>query len=90
MNQKVSRYSVKPFPKARQMIVDVLELGRRKHFIHGLVEVDVTQARRLIHEYENQTGNDLSFSAFIIACLVLFHLFPDFKKAVPFSWACLA
>ena len=51
------------------MIVDVLELGRRKHFIHGLVEVDVTQARRLIHEYENQTGNDLSFSAFIIACL---------------------
>jgi pyruvate/2-oxoglutarate dehydrogenase complex dihydrolipoamide acyltransferase (E2) component len=69
MNQQVGGYMMKPFPKARQMIVDVLELGRRKHFIHGLVEVDVTQARRLIHEYKKQTGNNLSFSAFIIACL---------------------
>lgn len=69
MNQPMGNYTVKPFPKARQMIVDVLELGHRKHMIHGLVEVDVTQARQKIHEHENHTGNDISFSAFIITCL---------------------
>jgi pyruvate/2-oxoglutarate dehydrogenase complex dihydrolipoamide acyltransferase (E2) component len=69
MKKEYDGYTVVPFPQVRKMIVDVLELGRRKHMIHALVEVDVTRARRFIREYEAETGGDLSFTAFIVACL---------------------
>jgi hypothetical protein len=38
------------------MIVGVPELGRRKHMIHGLVEVDLTRSRQFIREYEAEMG----------------------------------
>jgi pyruvate/2-oxoglutarate dehydrogenase complex dihydrolipoamide acyltransferase (E2) component len=44
-------------------------LGLRKHTVHGLVEFDVTLAREAIGKHKAQTGEVLSFSAFILACL---------------------
>lgn len=44
-------------------------MGLRKHTVHGLVEFDITQAREAIRRYKAQTGDTLSFSAFILACL---------------------
>jgi pyruvate/2-oxoglutarate dehydrogenase complex dihydrolipoamide acyltransferase (E2) component len=44
-------------------------LGRQKHTIHGLVECDVTQARKIIRQHKAQTGETLSFSAFFLGCL---------------------
>ena len=38
------------------MIVGVPELGRRKHMIHGLVEVDLTSSRQFIREFEAEMG----------------------------------
>lgn len=69
MKKEYDGYTVVPFTQMRRMIVDVLEMGRRKHMIHGLVEVDVTRARQYIREYEAESGGDLSFTAFILACL---------------------
>jgi pyruvate/2-oxoglutarate dehydrogenase complex dihydrolipoamide acyltransferase (E2) component len=69
MKKEYDGYTVVPFPQWQGLIVDVLELGRRKHMIHGLVEVDVTRARQYIREYEAESGGDLSFTAFILACL---------------------
>lgn len=43
--------------------------GQRKHMIHGLIEVDVTRPRQLITEHKNETGETLSFTAFVIYCL---------------------
>ena len=37
--------------------------------MHGLIELDVTEARRLIAQHQAQTGEQLSFTAFIIHCL---------------------
>jgi pyruvate/2-oxoglutarate dehydrogenase complex dihydrolipoamide acyltransferase (E2) component len=37
--------------------------------IHGLLEVDVTKARRYIREQEAKTGEQLSFTAFVATCL---------------------
>lgn len=37
--------------------------------MHGLIEVDVTDARELIRQYEQASGEKLSFTAFIIHCL---------------------
>jgi pyruvate/2-oxoglutarate dehydrogenase complex dihydrolipoamide acyltransferase (E2) component len=69
VNEKHEGYTIVPFPQVRKMMSDVLDLGRRKHMIHGLVQVDVTTARRKIATYEAATGGDLSFTAFVLACL---------------------
>jgi len=50
-------------------MVDGGRMGRQKHTVHGLVEFDVTQARQAIRQHKVQTGETLSFTAFVIACL---------------------
>lgn len=62
-------YKIVPFPKIRRLMVDGGRLARQKHLIHGLVEMDVTDARRLIREYKAKTGETISFTAFIMVCL---------------------
>jgi dihydrofolate reductase len=53
----------------RRFSLDAGRLGRKKHIIHGLLEVDVTEARQHIREHRVRTGERLSFTAFVIACL---------------------
>ena len=50
-------------------MVDGGRMGLKKHTVHGLVEFDVSRARQAIREHKAQTGETLSFSAFILACL---------------------
>ena len=50
-------------------MVDGGRRGRQKHTIHGLFEVDVTLPRQVIREHKARTGESLSFTAFLIACL---------------------
>ncbi len=50
-------------------MVDGGRMGLRKHTVHGLVEFNITQAREAIRQHKAQTGEALSFSAFILACL---------------------
>ena len=37
--------------------------------MHGLLELDVTAARRLMREHRERTGEALSFTAFVLACV---------------------
>jgi pyruvate/2-oxoglutarate dehydrogenase complex dihydrolipoamide acyltransferase (E2) component len=53
----------------RHVYVDFLSRAYRMHMVHGLLEVDVTLPRQLIREYKAQTGEKLSFTAFILHCL---------------------
>jgi pyruvate/2-oxoglutarate dehydrogenase complex dihydrolipoamide acyltransferase (E2) component len=62
-------YSTERIPPMRRFAFDAGYLGRRRHIVHGLIEVDVTDAREFIREYEHKTGEKLSFTAFIICCL---------------------
>jgi hypothetical protein len=50
-------------------MVDGGRMGRRKHTVHGLLEVDVTLPRQLIRDHNARTGETLSFTAFVIGCL---------------------
>ena len=50
-------------------MVDGGRIGRRRHTIHGLYEVDVTHARAVIRRHKEQTGEALSFTAFVMACV---------------------
>lgn len=61
-------FQVVPFSRERQVVVDSLEIGRRRHVVHGFVEIDVTQARQFIRDHKAKTGETLSFTAFIAAC----------------------
>ena len=62
-------YEVLPFPKIRRLMEDGGRLGREKHLIHGLFEMDVTEARRAVRAYRARTGEGLSFMAFVVACV---------------------
>ena len=58
-----------PYPRSRLLMADGGQLGLRKHTVHGLVEFDITDARETIRRHKAQTGETLSFTAFILACL---------------------
>ncbi len=69
MTDEGKPYRVIPYPKIRRPMVDGGRMGRQKHTVHGLFEVDVTRARRAIHAHRERTGESLSFTGFIMACL---------------------
>jgi pyruvate/2-oxoglutarate dehydrogenase complex dihydrolipoamide acyltransferase (E2) component len=67
--KKTAPHTRRPYPRMRLPMVDGGRMGRQKHTVHGLLEVDVTAARQALHTYQAQTGAALSFTAFILACL---------------------
>jgi pyruvate/2-oxoglutarate dehydrogenase complex dihydrolipoamide acyltransferase (E2) component len=69
MTSRSDGYQIVPYPLQRRVIADSVRVGRRKNTMFGLIELDVTQARRQVREYRQRTGEALSFTAFIIACL---------------------
>lgn len=64
-----NQYEIVPFPKSRRMLAVTYPATRRKSMIHAFIEVDVTEARQRLHEQKETTGDSLSFTAFITACL---------------------
>jgi len=58
-----------PFSKLRQVMAAAYQSVRNRPMIHGLIEVDVTKARAFLRAYKATTGESLSFTAFLIACL---------------------
>lgn len=68
MTRKHESYQVRPFPKVRRAYVDVLREGHRRHIIHGLVEMDATDAGQRMAEMA-KGGQKLSFTGYIVACV---------------------
>lgn len=60
---------VLPFPKARQPVVDSLAQAKHMSVIHSLLEIDVTEARKLVREFRHKFSGQLSFTAFLTFCL---------------------
>jgi pyruvate/2-oxoglutarate dehydrogenase complex dihydrolipoamide acyltransferase (E2) component len=50
-------------------MINMLDLEGPRHEMYGLLEVDVTVARQFIAEYKARTGETLSFTGFLTACL---------------------
>jgi len=69
MQQTQSDDEVLPFPKSRRFLEAAMRSTHHKPMIHGLLEVDVTDARTLLRDYQARTAEPLSFTAFIIACV---------------------
>lgn len=76
-----------PFPRTRNLVIDACRYGWRKHVIHGLVEIDVTEPRRALREREARTGEALSFTGFLVACVArsiaedpILHAYRDWRR----------
>jgi pyruvate/2-oxoglutarate dehydrogenase complex dihydrolipoamide acyltransferase (E2) component len=51
------------------MVAAAAAVGNEQDTIHGILEVDVSEPRRIIREHLQRTGERLSFTAFIVTCL---------------------
>ncbi|MBX0286832.1 2-oxo acid dehydrogenase subunit E2 [Haloarcula salinisoli] len=60
---------IEPFPARRRGTVDYMRTAGRRSNVHGLLEVDVTEARQRIEAIEAATGESLSVTAFLVFCL---------------------
>jgi pyruvate/2-oxoglutarate dehydrogenase complex dihydrolipoamide acyltransferase (E2) component len=58
-----------PHSAARRLVAASAAVARERNTVHGLYEVDVTEARRLLRLHRERTGEALSFTAFVVACL---------------------
>ena len=69
MNMNTIPYHVVELTPGRRIWLNTLELSWTAHVIYGLLEVDVTLARKYIAEHKARTGESLSFTAFLAFCL---------------------
>ncbi len=60
---------VVPYPKFRRFLEAAIRSTHHKPMIHGLLEVDVSRARAFLRNHQAKTGESLSFTSFIMACL---------------------
>ncbi|HXX79071.1 MAG TPA: 2-oxo acid dehydrogenase subunit E2 [Ktedonobacteraceae bacterium] len=69
MKQQHADYEILPYSKVRRLEAIAYHAVQHKPMMHGLLEVDVTRARAFIQAYKAKTGESLSFTAFLIACM---------------------
>jgi pyruvate/2-oxoglutarate dehydrogenase complex dihydrolipoamide acyltransferase (E2) component len=57
------------FPASRQFTIDVGIMSMQKHRIKALIEIDVTDSRKLLKKHRIENNADISFTAWIIKCI---------------------
>ncbi len=62
------RHTTRPYLKVRRAYVDVLDAGRRKNLMHGLLLLDVTEARRRLAGHGDGSV-PLSFTGWVAHCI---------------------
>lgn len=65
--KKQQGYQTVPFSANRRIVAAAVSIGQ--HNIQALIEVDVSKPRQLIRAHQQQTGEKLSMTAFIVVCL---------------------
>jgi hypothetical protein len=65
----IGPYHTLEIPAARRHIPSVIDLIWWRHWIYGLIEVDVTVIRQFIREYEARSGQQLSLTGYLAYCL---------------------
>ncbi|MBN1951705.1 MAG: 2-oxo acid dehydrogenase subunit E2 [Bacteroidales bacterium] len=78
----MTNYKTSIFPRSRIATNDVCALGVKKHHIAALIEVDVTDSRKKIRLYKKDTGNAISFTAWLIK--VISRSIEDYENVASF------
>jgi pyruvate/2-oxoglutarate dehydrogenase complex dihydrolipoamide acyltransferase (E2) component len=69
MKKSHDGYTIVPFPRMQSIVRTIVHVARHKYIMRCLLEIDVTRARRSIREHKARTGESLSFTAFLAACV---------------------
>jgi pyruvate/2-oxoglutarate dehydrogenase complex dihydrolipoamide acyltransferase (E2) component len=69
MKEQHGEDQVVAYPKVRRFLEAAIRSTHHKPMIHGLLEVDVSRARAHVRDHQAKTGECLSFTAFLMACL---------------------
>lgn len=65
----IGSFKISKFPKDRIPTLDFLAVGDNKHYVKGLIEIDVTDGRQIINNYEKETAIKISFTAWLLKCI---------------------
>lgn len=68
LDERSPAYEVLDYPRSRLATVDVGRFNRNKHYMFGLLEVDVTEVRRALRSLRRD-GGDTSFTAWVIKAI---------------------
>ncbi len=69
MSEKIGSHQIVELTPGRRAWLNALDLAAPAHWMYGLLEADVTAPRQLIAEHKERTGETLSFTGFLVACL---------------------
>ena len=69
MNTNIGPFRIVNLSSGRRAVINALDLVAPKHYMYGLLEVDVTTPRQLITEQKARTGEKYSFTGFLVHCL---------------------
>ncbi len=58
-----------PFPAKRRVAAAAAAVASERATIHAVTEVDISEPRRIMLEHKQRTGETLSLTAYVIACL---------------------
>ena len=53
------------YPSSRRLTMDLGIIGRDKHYVRALLQIDVTEARHRIKQYRRE-GKKIAFTAWLI------------------------
>ena len=66
---KSKGYEISKYPESRKIVIDLMEQGSKKHNVKGIITLDISEPRKIFRKYKEETGNNLSFTGWIIACV---------------------
>ncbi len=76
-------YTSIPLSFNRKAVIASASVTRKANTIHSFTEIDITEPRRLLKEHAEKTGEKLSFTAYIVSCLVhAIKQFPQFNSFI--------
>ncbi|MFP4471861.1 MAG: 2-oxo acid dehydrogenase subunit E2 [Bacteroidales bacterium] len=65
----MTNHRIETFPVSRIATIDIGGIGKRKHHVTGLIELDVTEGRKLIRDYNRNHPKKISFNAWLISTI---------------------
>jgi len=65
----IGRFTRLPLPPNSSTAAAMMEVGRRRHHVAGLGEIDVTDSRNAIREYRRRSGRGMSLTAWVVKCI---------------------
>ncbi|NHJ85305.1 MAG: 2-oxo acid dehydrogenase subunit E2 [Asgard group archaeon] len=84
MKKDHGSYSITHFTKMRRMIQDACTMAKYYNHIYGIFEIDVTDAKSIIADHKEKTGEQLSFTAWVIKCIA--QAISEYKFIQAFQW----